>query len=311
MMDVSSIDVEPRLKQMLRPVSLVLSVFPDGESRLTEYVRVRQIEVRRERAASFDGLVFNLAVKLADGAEDLRDDSKFSKYYRDDGTLQAVEARMIAAALGVKRTAVSTSLRGMGFKVRETSIRYKTVGPAKENEQGKIGERKLTVSKVIVPDLQAWQEMVGRYYNPNQGEAASEGQTELDIAEFSEPSCPEVLRGPRFVDTPCDHVSGSSGTSGTDPLGASDSTGCTGDTGTVVTSPPLPTCGDRENEAAPGPDRYIFNQANSNPCRQCGAARSHYVASASGAPMIDMSDPKNIYLCRNCWGDLEIGRAHV
>ncbi|MEN6341043.1 MAG: hypothetical protein ABFC89_00625 [Methanospirillum sp.] len=243
MMDVSTIDVEPRLKQMLRPVSLVLSVFPDGESRLTDYVRARQIEVRRERAASFDGLCFNLAVKLADGAEDLRDDPKFQKYYRDDGTLQAVEARMIAAAIGVKRTAVSTALRGMGFTTKETSIKYPTVGPARENEQGKIRERKLTVSKVIVPDVQAWREMVSRYYYPDQGEATSAGQVELDTIEPSELTCPAVLRGPRFVDTPCDPDPGTSGTAGTHPPDGPKNTGSTGSTGNAGTRPPQRTYG--------------------------------------------------------------------
>ncbi len=241
MMDVSTIDVEPRLKQMLRPVSLVLSVFPDGESRLTEYVRARQIEVRRERAASFDGLCFNLAVKLADGAEDLRDDPKFQKYYRDDGTLQAVEARMIAAAIGVKRTAVSTALRGMGFATKETSIKYKTVGPAKENEQGKFRERKLTVSKVIVPDVQAWREMVSRYYFPDQGEATNGGQAELDTLEPSELTCPAVLHGPRYIDTPCDNDSGTSGTPGTNRPDDPENTGSTGSTGNAGTRQPLQT----------------------------------------------------------------------
>ena len=238
MMDVSNIDVEPRLKQMLRPVSLVLSVFPDGGSRLTDYVQARQIEVRRERAASFDGLVFNLAVKLADGAEDLRDDPKFQKYYRKDGTLQAVEARMIAAALGVKRTAISTALRGMGFSTKETSIRHETVDPARENEQGKIRERKLTISKVIVSDVQAWREMVGRYFFPDQGEGTSAGQAHFGTFEPAELTCPAVLRGPRFVDAPCDSAPGTSGTAGTDLPADPENTGSTGSTGIAVTRPP-------------------------------------------------------------------------
>ena len=315
MMDVSNIDVEPRLKQMLRPVSIVLSVFPDGESRLTDYVRARQIEVRRERAASFDGICFNLALKLANGDEDLRDDPKFSKYYGDDGTIQAVEARMIAAAIGVKRTSVSKALRGMGFTTKETSIKYKTVGPAKENEQGKIRERKLTVSKVVVPDVQAWREMVSRYYYPEQGEATS-GQAELGTLEPMELACPVVLRGPRFIDTPCDDDSGTSGTTGTDRPDGLKNTGSTGCTGTVVTrlcpqkqdeelttepvTPVTTMTLTEDSDAPPARDRYVAIQANPNLCRLCGRSPSHYVASSSGSLMIDMSDPMNHYLCKAC-----------
>jgi len=239
LMDVSSLDVEPRLKQMLRPISLVLSVFPDGEMRLINYVRTRQIEIRRERAASFDGLCFNLAVKLANGHEDLRDDPKFAKYYRRDGTLQAVEARMIATLVGVKTAGASKALRGMGFATKETSIKHETVAPAKEGEQGKIRERKLTVSKVIVPDAQAWGEMVSRYFFPERDEASDGGQTELDSIESADLECPGVLRGPRFIDAPCGCDSGTSGTPGTDWQEGWLSTDSTGSTGVADTAPAL------------------------------------------------------------------------
>jgi len=222
MMDVSDLEVEPRLKQLLRPLSLVLSVFPDGKERLIDYVRRRQIEIRRERAASPDGLFFNLALKLANGDEDLMDDPKFGKYYRH-GEIQAVEARMIAAAMGLKSGAVTKALRGIGFATKDTSIKIQTVAKAKDGEQGRIGERKLTISKLIVPDARAWAEMVSRYYYVDQDDAPDDGQTTIDAtARPKIPPCPGILRGPHYIDEDIEPKS----------------TGGTGGTGGVATQPP-------------------------------------------------------------------------
>jgi hypothetical protein len=50
LMDCSDIDVEPRLKQMLRPLSIVLQLYPDGEERFRQYMLDRQQEVKKQRA---------------------------------------------------------------------------------------------------------------------------------------------------------------------------------------------------------------------------------------------------------------------
>jgi hypothetical protein len=297
LMDVTAIDVEPRLKQMLRPISLVLSVFPDGEVRLTDYVRARQIEIRQTRSESNEGKCFNLALKLANRDEDLMDDPKFGKYYRH-GTLQAVEARMIGALTGWKTNAVSKLLRGIGFATKETSIKVQTVGPAKDGEQGKIGERKLTVSKMIVPDVQAWREMVSRYYF----QEPTDAQAGLDAFGSADLDCPELLQGPFYEKAECSpRDSGTAGTTGTNTARDPTSTGNTGSTENPYEHPAIietdPNTVLSVTPAMAG--EYVFIQSNPKPCWQCGRAPSQYVARPPGG-VIDMADPSNNYLCKRC-----------
>jgi hypothetical protein len=308
LMDLTAIDVEPRLKQMLRPVSLVLSVFPDGDQRLMEYVRARQIEIRRTRSESPEGKCFNWARKLALGDESMMDDPKFGRYYRH-GMLQVVEPRMIAVLTGYKSHAVGTMLRGIGFKTPETSIKIQTVGPAKEGEQGKIGERKITVTKLIVPDAQAWDEMMSRYYfvEPAEAQDAQEDrQATLDDGASPMHECPEILRGPRYAATACANTeTGTTGTTGTDTTNSSACTGSTGGTGNLSEhvqgeeGNPIPA----QDDLAPGvatAAQFRFIQSNPNPCGRCGRGRSHYVASRSG----NMTDPANVFICKACYETL-------
>lgn len=290
MIDFGDIDVEPRLRQMLRPLSLILQLFPDGESRLTEYLQARQIEIRRERAASFDGLCFGLAVKLADGAEDLQDDPKFAKYYRH-GALQAVEPRMIADLLGAKTQAVSRALRRIGFKTTDTSIVYKDAVPDGKDEKGekkiRIVDKKKTILKASVPDEGTWTEMVTRYHFVEPRETDTKQQA---ITTEERPTCPEILKGNQYTTVKaCTQGGGIGGTNGTDPADEAVSTGSTADAALYGTRPRLDM-----------PGAYIDIQSTPNPCWRCGRAPSHFVARpASG--LVDMTDPTNHYLCKGCW----------
>ncbi len=239
MIDLSGVEVEPRLKQMIRPLSLVLQLFPDGEARILAYLKERQIEIRRERAASFDGLCFNLAVKLADGAEDVRNDPKFAKYYRRDGALQAVEPRMVAALLGTKTQAVSGALRRIGFKTTDTKITFEDVADADEGEQGAIQKKTRTVLKATVPDEKTWREMVSRYYFEEPADPG-EGQATLEADENGQPEleCPHVLQGHHFTTLKaCTQAGGNGGTGGTDHGDGATSTASTANAALPGTRP--------------------------------------------------------------------------
>jgi hypothetical protein len=203
-LDYASMPIEPRLKQMSRPLSLVLQLFPDGAARFAAYLHARQQELRRQRAASWEGMCFALALALATGDDHLMDDPKFAKYYRT-GELQAVEARMVARAIGAKSTTIARALRSIGFQEQETSIRVADVAPAADGEQGRIRTKKLSVRRLVVPDLQTWQEMVGRYYYLEPEDADGEDRQASLTGEFgsAELPCPPVLRGPRFVGEGC------------------------------------------------------------------------------------------------------------
>ena len=168
MIALAGVEVEPRLKQMIRPLSLVLQVFADGEARILAYLQKRQVEIRRERAGSFDGLCFNLALKLAEGAEDLMDDPAFAKYYRH-GALQAVEPRMVAALLGTKTPAVSRALRRVGFATTDSKIAVSRAGGGRDETSGgasasgsRTGRRRCCGRRCRTSAV--WSEMVQRYY---------------------------------------------------------------------------------------------------------------------------------------------------
>lgn len=65
LIDLSEMLIEPRLKQLALPLSIVLQLFPDGEERFREYMIERQKEIKRVRASSYEGLVFNSVLESA------------------------------------------------------------------------------------------------------------------------------------------------------------------------------------------------------------------------------------------------------
>ncbi|MDR9817681.1 MAG: hypothetical protein RJR34_13145 [Candidatus Methanoculleus thermohydrogenotrophicum] len=129
LMDCSDIDVEPRLKQMLRPLSTVLQLYPDGEERFRQYMFDRQIEVKKQRAMSWEGSVFNLVTlplrvgiprptRSDTGMHDLTDQ------------LQAVTPAMVGDLLRVSPRSVTTALTGIGFESDRRTIKLCDVARA-------------------------------------------------------------------------------------------------------------------------------------------------------------------------------------
>lgn len=154
-------------------------------------------------------------------------------------------------------------------------------------DRQKFIDRKKTILKATVPDEATWKEMVHRYHFV---EPRDPGDGQQAIADEENPGCPPILQGPLYTaESVCTSGGGTSGTSGTDQTG-----GATSTAGTVGTAP------GGTHEPPRDPDRYVSVQANPNPCGKCGRTPSHYVASSSGSPMIDMTDPTNHYLCKAC-----------
>ena len=185
LMDCSDVDVEPRLKQMLRPLSIVLQLYPDGEERFKKYMLDRQIEVKRERANSFEGSMFNTVLSLATG-DTMADEEQFRQYYDLADRLQAVTPGMVAGHLKVTSQTVTRTLRGIGFEPDRTTIILCDIARATgRGEREEIGQKQ--VRCYTVPSPQVWREIVRRYWfdpeNPT-GEP---------------PGCPETLRGRQWT----------------------------------------------------------------------------------------------------------------
>jgi hypothetical protein len=183
LLDCGNMALEPRMKQMIRPLSIVLQMFPDGRERFETYMNARQKEVKNTRAQSWDGQLFNYVAALATGDEIPSEHSEFWRYYQN-GKTQAVTGAMVAEAFKSKANSVTRSLTGIGFIVESDKI---FVGETRQ---------KLSIKKYVVPDAQRWRELVQRYA-PD------------DLVQSLQ-TCPEVLRGKKWVDM---HKEGGCGSS--------------------------------------------------------------------------------------------------
>ncbi|HWQ65360.1 MAG TPA: hypothetical protein VN372_00660 [Methanospirillum sp.] len=173
MFSCNGIDLEPRLKQMARPLSIILKLFPDGEERFKNYLYVRQKEIKQTRAESWEGGMFNYVLQLALGEEDLMGDPEFGRYYYG-GKIQAVLPKMIAESLKISPKAVTRALEGIGMEVRQRRVTVIS----------KEGTSSKKVRPLMVPNKQKWNEIIQRYY--------------LSEANENELLCPDCLKGPEY-----------------------------------------------------------------------------------------------------------------
>ena len=166
MVSFNNLAIEPRLKQLAMPLSIVFQVWPEGIQQFKNYLLARQKNLQRERSMSWEGSLFNLVYSIASGDLDLS--SAFGEYYSDSKPL-AVTPTMVAKHMHSSPKAVTRALTSIGFTV--------------ESRRLPGGEKKPRL--YAVPDAKKWKEMVSRYY-----------YTEEDDVLFE---APEVLRGAKYI----------------------------------------------------------------------------------------------------------------
>ncbi|MDX8551565.1 hypothetical protein KHC33_07070 [Methanospirillum sp. J.3.6.1-F.2.7.3] len=169
MLSCNGMGIEGRLKQMARPLSVILTLFPDGQERFLQYLNARQKEIRRTRAESMEGGMFNYALSLAQGEEDLMGDPEFGKYYYE-GRIQVVLPKMIAEGLKCSSRTVTRTLGGIDMELRQKRI---------QTAKGIKNVRAL-----FVPSRKKWTEIMQRYY--------------FDESGGEIPECPECMKGPEY-----------------------------------------------------------------------------------------------------------------
>lgn len=186
LMDCTDIDVERRLMQMMRPLSIVLQVFPDGEDRFRQYMKTRQAELKKQRSLSWEGSLFNLALSLATGDTTVMDNPKYAMFYDLADRLQAVTPSMLADSFKASAKSVTSALTGIGMDVERRRIEtYPAVPSNGIGVRVKSGEKQ--VKTYTVPGPQEWREITRRYwYDPENPDADA-------------PPCPEILRGRHWV----------------------------------------------------------------------------------------------------------------
>ena len=154
----ADLDIEPRLRQLAMPLSIICQLWPHGADLFREYLVRRQNEVRKVRSLSWEGSLVNLVYGIACGDTDLEE--SFSGYYdAASGRVQAVTPTMVARLVKSSAKLVTQTLTGVGFEVE-----WRWVDISHNGDTIKKRTR-----AYCVPDPQTWAEITSRYYHADDG----------------------------------------------------------------------------------------------------------------------------------------------
>jgi hypothetical protein len=166
-------NIEPRLKQLVIPLSIVLQLMPDKEEGFKKYILRRQEEVTKTRSESWEGMLFNYMYELAIGNE--RPEEGFEEYFVD-GKVVAITASMVAKKFNSSARSVTQAISSIGII---TDLKTVTVHDNNGNSKGK------KTRMYVVRDGAIWREIIKRYLD--------QGSEPHDVSN-NYPECPEVLR---------------------------------------------------------------------------------------------------------------------
>jgi hypothetical protein len=126
MIDIRDLIIEPRLKQLALPLSIILQLYADGEEQFRKYLIGRQLELKRVRASSYEGMVFNAVLDAA------KDTPRITPG--------------IYERCGVKSgQALSRVLHSIGFKTE-------------------VVQQDKTLRILVIPDERTWTNITQRYH---------------------------------------------------------------------------------------------------------------------------------------------------
>lgn len=152
MIDCADMQIEPRLKQLTMPLSIVLQITSEGKERFKAYIHRRQVEIKKTRAESWEGTFFNTVYALAIGDE--KPDDEFSYLVtRGEGLPMAITAAMVAKSAGTTPAKVTRALKSIGFEIEL----FRAPIPEKP------GKSKV-VRRLAVPNSKTWEEILQRYF---------------------------------------------------------------------------------------------------------------------------------------------------
>jgi len=158
MLSFDDLDIEPRLKQLAMPLSIIFQLWPEGVEQFRRYLIARQQEVRRVRSMSWEGSLVNLAIAVATGDQEVG--VEFSEYIKPDSDEpEAVTPSMVARQIKSSVKAITQALTSVGFQVEKRWITLH-----KENKEVRKQVRAYTV-----PDSRTWTEITSRYYFAEDG----------------------------------------------------------------------------------------------------------------------------------------------
>ena len=158
MVSFDDLDIEPRLKQLAMPLSIIFQLWPEGVEQFRRYLVARQQEVRRVRSMSWEGSLVNLVIALATGDQEVG--AEFSEYIKPGSEEpEAITPSMAARQLKSSIKAITQALTSVGFQVERRWITL--------HKEGR--EVKKQVRAYTVPDSRTWAEITSRYYYAEDG----------------------------------------------------------------------------------------------------------------------------------------------
>ena len=212
MLEFKGMGIEPRLQQLAMPLSIIFQLWNGGKETFKEYILSRQKELKKTRAQSWHGSMFNLVYAVAIGDEEFA--GEYGLYYNPDGEIEAVIPSMIAKAMNTTPKTATSTLRSIGFDVE---LRYITqhiqIGEDEREEKRK------RVRAYVVPDERTWEEIVQRYHYDEESE-----NTHIEIpgvfkskkyvagVHRTVPSVPSVPKGEDESKSGTDRTDGTDGT---------------------------------------------------------------------------------------------------
>jgi hypothetical protein len=104
--DIRDLTIEPRLKQLALPLSIILQIFPNGEGRFKEYLTGRQQELKRVRASSLEGMAFNGVLDWVQDQPDTKSYLTASEVFDKLGFRTKNECTRILHSIGFKTEVV-------------------------------------------------------------------------------------------------------------------------------------------------------------------------------------------------------------
>ncbi len=173
MLSFTDLQIEPRLKQLAMPLSIVFQLWPEGGDKFKTYLKKRQIEIKKTRALSWEGSLVNLVITISTG--DLSLQEEFADYYLPNKkTIQAVTPTMVAKQMKTSTKAATQGLQSVGFEVEWRWLILNRLGI----------ESKKRTRAYCVPDFKTWDEIIQRYY-------FADDEKNLEL--------PEVLRSSKYT----------------------------------------------------------------------------------------------------------------
>ena len=180
MLDFYDLGIEPRLRQLAMPMSIIFQLWSEGVEQFKRYLLARQREIRKLRAQSWQGGLFNLVYSIAVGDFDLQEE--FASFYEPQSKeIQAVTPSMVAKQMKSSTRSVTKGLIGIGFEVEQKWITFYS-----KDVDSEIREKRKQTRAYVVPSQRAWDEIVSRYYYQE-----DEGESDVEL--------PDILRSKKFV----------------------------------------------------------------------------------------------------------------